>query len=214
MRKIKSLAVGLGAVFVLAAAPSAFAAADQSNPQMAGANVKAQQALVSTAALTDCRRQSAANGAGQDIFLSTATPKTYPNAAGAWQNVDCASTTFRLKNGERALVVSNFNAESDCNGTTPTNGQWCQTRALLNGSEGAPVAAEPSSFAFDSVAGGVSNWQAHSMIRSWEIRCGSTDGCQYKFAVQTRMHDASVTGMWLDEVAAHLRIAYGAPAPL
>jgi hypothetical protein len=195
-------------------APVALAGASQSNPQMQDADARAQLGLTSDAALTDCRRQSAANTAGQDIFLSTASPKTYPNAAGAWQNVDCASTTFRLKFGQRALVVSDFNAEADCNGTTPTNGQWCQTRALLNGIEGAPVAAEPSSFAFDSVAGGTSNWQAHSMDRAWEIRCGVDAGCQYKFTVQTRMHNASVTGMWLDEIAAHLHITYGAPAAL
>ncbi|HSW65776.1 MAG TPA: hypothetical protein VLI54_01395 [Bacillota bacterium] len=211
MRTVKSLLVSAGAVFVLAAAPVALVAADQSNPQLDG-DAKAQVAIASPAALTDCQRRSAANGAGQDIFLSTASPKTYTGTA--WQNVDCTSTTFRLSAGQRALAVVDFNAEADCNGEKVDNGQWCQTRALLNGSEGAPVAAEPSSFAFDSVAGGSSNWQAHSMGRAWEIRCGNADGCQYKFAVQTRMHDATVTGMWLDEIAAHLTLTYGAPAPL
>jgi len=216
MRTFKSLAFGLGAVFVLVAAPTAFVAADQSNAQLEGPDAKAQVGL-SAAAITDCRRQSAANSDGQDIFLSTGTPKTYPNAGGSWQNVDCTSTTFRLKSGQRALVVSNFNAEADCNGTT--SGQWCQTRALLGlvggaFTEGAPIAAEPSSFAFDSTAGGSSNWQAHSMARAWEIRCGLADGCQYRFLVQTRMHDASVSGMWLDEIATDLRITYGAPASL
>ena len=85
---------------------------------------------------------------------------------------------------------------------------------MLNGAEGAPVAAEPSSFAFDGVAGGTSNWQAGAFNRAWEVRCGLTNGCQYKFVVQTRMHDASVTGLWLDEVAAHVRVTTGAPAPL
>lgn len=214
MRKFKSLALSLGAVLLLVAAPASFVAADQANQQMEGADAKAQLGITSAAALTDCKRQSAANGAGQDIFLSTPSPKTYPNASGAWQNVDCASTTFRLSYGQRALVVSDFNAESDCNGTTPTNGQWCQTRALLNGAEGAPIAAESSSFAFDSVAGGTSNWEANSMQRAWEIRCGLTSGCQYKFAVQTRMHNSTVTGMWLDEIATHLRVTYGNPAAL
>jgi hypothetical protein len=221
MRKLKSLALSLGAVLLLVAAPSSFVAANQSNPQADGPDAKAQLGLTAEQ-VTDCRRQSAANSAGQDIFLSTATPKTYLNASGAWQNVDCAGTTFRLKTGERALIVSDFNAESDCNGTTPTNGQWCQTRALLAqvapvaGAfiEGTPVAAESSSFAFDSVAGGSQNWQAHSMNRAWEVRCANTNGCQYRLVVQTRMHNSTVTGMWLDEIANHVRITSGAPAPL
>lgn len=219
MRKFRSLVLGLGAVLLLAIAPVAMTGASQSNPQTEGLDAKALQSISSEAAITDCRRQSAANTSGQDIFLSTATPKTYPNAAGAWQNVDCTSTTFRLATGQRALVTSNFNAEADCNGTA---GQWCQTRALLQqvapvaGAvlEGAPVAAEPSSFAFDSTAGGSNNWQAHSMGRAWEIRCANTNGCQYRFVVQTRMHSAAVTGMWLDEIAANLRITYGNPAAL
>jgi hypothetical protein len=206
MRTVKSLLVSAGAVVVLAAAPVVFVAAEQSNPQ---ASSDAPAAL-SAAALTDCQRRSAANGSGQDIFLSTASPKTYTGTA--WQNVDCAGTTFRLQYNQRALVVLDFNAEADCNGTTSS--QWCQTRALLNGAEGAPVAAEPSSFAFDATAGGSLNWQAHSMGRAWEVRCANTSGCQYKLNVQTRMHDASVTGMWLDEIAAHLSITYGNVAPL
>ncbi|HSX30083.1 MAG TPA: hypothetical protein VLE73_06000 [Candidatus Saccharimonadales bacterium] len=214
MRIFKTLGLSLGAVLLLVAVPSSFVSADRSNEQLEGVDAKALTELTSAAALTDCRRQSAANSAGQDIFLSTASPKTYLNASGAWQGVDCASTTFRLAFNQRAVVVLDFNAESDCNGTTPTNGQWCQTRALLNGAEGAPVAAEPSSFAFDGVAGGVSNWQANSMQRAWEIRCGVSTGCQYKVAVQTRMHDATVTSMWLDEIAAHLRVTYGNPAAL
>jgi hypothetical protein len=207
MRKLKSrlMAVSLAASLGLTVGGAAIVRASQSdNPQS------------STAAAAEadpvCRRQSAANASGQDILLSTANPKTYTGTA--WVSVNCASTTFRLKYGERALVTSHFNAEADCNGTTPTNGQWCLTRALLNGVEGVPVAAEPDSFAFDGVAGGTNNWQAHSMVRGWEIRCGVQEGCQYKYVVQTRMHDASVTGMWLDEVAAHLRVTYGAPAPL
>lgn len=208
MRNIKSLLMGVGAVVVLAAAPVAFVGAEQTNPQ-AQDDVKA---LTSAAAITDCRRQSAANSAGQDIFLSTATPKTYTGTA--WQSVDCSNTTFRLAYNQRALVVMDFNAESDCNGSSPTNGQWCQTRAVLNGIEGAPVAAESSSFAFDGVAGGFSNWQANSMGRAWEIRCASTAGCQYRVGVQTRMHDATVTGMWLDEIAAHVTVTYGNPAAL
>lgn len=213
MRIVKTLATSLSAVFLLVAAPTVITSAEQPSPQMDN-NGTVQQLVAPAAALTDCARRSAANGAGQSIFLSTASPKTYPNAGGAWQDVDCTSTSFRLNNGVRALVVADFNAEADCNGTTPTNGQWCQTRALLNGLEGAPVAAEPSSFAFDSVAGGANNWQAHTMSRAWEIRCGNANGCSYKFTVQTRMHDASVTGMWIDEVATHLDITYGAPAPL
>lgn len=222
MRKIKSLGLALGALFVLAAAPASFVAANQTNPQMSGTDEQALRDISAAAALTDCRRQSAANADGQDIFLSTPSPKTYAYAGGSWQNVDCASTTFRLGYGQRALVALDFNAESDCNGTTPTNGQWCQTRAILGmvapvvgaNSEGNPVAAEPSSFAFDSVVGGASNWEANSMQRAWEIRCGYTAGCQYKIAVQTRMHDSTVTGMWLDEIAAHLRVTYGNPAAL
>lgn len=211
MRIIRSLAVSAGTSLLLILGSAGFVAAEQTNPQTAGLDAKAQ---LGVAQVTDCKRQSAANGAGQDIFLSTATPRTYANASGAWQDVDCTGTTFRIANGARALVVSNFNAEADCNGSSPTNGQWCQTRALLNGAEGAPVAAEPSSFAFDSVAGGSQNWQAHSMARAWEVRCGTEGGCQYKFTVQTRMHDASVTGMWIDEVATQLHVTYGAPAAL
>jgi hypothetical protein len=213
MRTFKKLALGLAALLIVAAAPVTFAGATETNPQLEGMDAKALESL-STDQIADCRRQSAANGAGQDIFLSTGTPKTYLNANGAWQNVECATTTFRLSAGQRALVVSNFNAESDCNGSAPTNGQWCQTRALLNGVEGAPLAAEPSSFAFDGVAGGTSNWQANSMARAWEVRCAVANGCQYRFAVQTRMHSSTVTSMWLDEIATNLRVTYGNPAPL
>jgi len=212
MRINRSLTLAVGASLAVLLAPAAFVAAGQDNPQLAGVDQKtrAQQTAQAAAVITDCKRQSAANGAGQDIFLSTATPRTYTGTA--WQDVDCTPTTFRLRPGERALVVSNFNAESDCNGSV--SGQWCQTRALLNGAEGAPVAAEPSSFAFDGAAGGTMNWQAHSMGRAWEIRCGESNGCQYKFSVQTRMHDGSLSGMWLDEIATHIRVTIGAPAPL
>ncbi len=213
MRKFKAVAMGVAAVFVLAVAPVAFAAADQGNAQ---GDVSADGSA-SPAALA-CTRQSAANALGKEIFLSTPNPRTYPNAGGAWQNIECASTTFRLANGQRALVTSDFNAEADCNGTAPANGQWCQTRALLGpvggiASEGRPIAAEGDSFAFDSVAGGAQNWQAHSMQRGWEIRCGSANGCQYRFTAQTRMHDATVTSMWLDEVAVTLRVTLGSVAP-
>jgi hypothetical protein len=204
--------MGVVAVVALVLSPVAFAAADQGNPQAEQTNPGGI-----TAAALPCLRQSAANGAGQDIFLSTGSPRSYTGTA--WQAVECTTTTFRLGNGQRAVVVADFNAESDCNGSAPTNGQWCQTRALLSGTglavtEGRPIAAEPSSFAFDSVAGGVNDWQAHSMNRAWEIRCASTNGCQYRFVVQTRNHDATVTNLWLDEVATHLRINYGNPAPL
>jgi len=187
----------------------AFVSADKPNPQLLDDKGNVQQ-LVAPAAIADCRRQSAANSTGQDIFLSTPTPNTYTGVI--WKDVDCTSTTFRLSFGQRAMVVADFNAEADCNGAE--DGQWCQTRALLSGVEGTPIAVEPSSFAFDSVNGGSSNWQAHAMNRGWEIRCGTTSGCQYKFVVQARMHAASVTGLWLDEIAAHLRISYGNPAPL
>lgn len=214
MRKFRAIAAGVASVLILAVAPVAYVGASQSNPQQ---NLDQQERSVNgllTAAAPICSRQSAANSSGQSIFLSTGNPKTYPNAGGAWQNVDCTSTTFRLAYGQRALVVADFSAEADCNGNTPTNGQWCQTRALLNGVEMRPQAPEGDSFAFDSVAGGQYNWQAHSMQRAQEIRCGATAGCQYKFAVQTRMHDATVTGMWLDEVAVDLHITYGGVAPL
>lgn len=211
MRKLRAIAVSLVGVFVLLAAPTAWVAADQANPQ-GGPTTKLNATGDVSAAALSCRRMSAANGAGQDIFLSTADPRTYTGTV--WTDVECSSTSFRLKYGERALVVSDFNAETDCNGTAPTNGQWCQTRALLNGLEGHPVAAEPSSFAIDSVAGGVNNWEANAMNRAWEVRCASTAGCQYRFKVQTRMHDASVTGMWLDELAVHLRVTVGPSAAL
>lgn len=208
MRKLKTIAIGAVSAFVVAIAPVAFVAASQDNAQAPAQDTRTNAAAAALA----CKRQSAANGAGQDIFLSTADPFTYTGTA--WQNVTCTGTTFQLRTGERALVVADFNAEADCNGSVPTNGQWCQTRALLNGVEGSPVAAEPSSFAFDSVAGGSQNWQAHEMSRAWEVRCGLANGCRYSFVVQTRMHDATVTGMWLDEIAAHIRVTSGAPAPL
>lgn len=210
MRKLKAITLSVAAAFVLVAAPATFVAADQANPQTgptATTNVTGQAVAAPT-----CSRQSAANALGQEIFLSTGNPKTYTGTA--WQSVDCTSTTFRLKAGERALVVADFSAEADCNGSSPTNGQWCETRALLNGAEGRPLAPEPDSFGFDSVAGGTSNWQGHSFQRAWEVRCGVTNGCQYKFGVQTKMHNSTVTGMWLDEVAVDLKVTSGAVAPL
>lgn len=213
MRKFKAIAMGIASVFVLAAAPVAFVGANQSNPQ---GDLEAN-GVASPAAIACDSRLSAANSSGQQIFLSTPNPRIYTGTA--WQDVECATTTFRLNFGQRAIVTSDFNAEADCNSSTPTNGQWCQTRALLGRvglapTEGRPIAAEPSSFAFDSVAGGSSNWQAHSMQRGWEIRCGLTNGCQYRFSVQTRMHNSTVASMWLDEVAVDLRVTYGGLAPL
>jgi hypothetical protein len=210
MRRLKTIALNVVAVLAMIAVPVTFVSASQGNPQ---GDAPVQDSI--GAPVLPCKRLSAANSAGQDIHLSTSEPRTYTGIA--WKGVECASTAFRLKYNERAVVIADFTAESDCNGTI--DGQWCQTRAMLSGTglsntEGAPIAAEPSSFAFDSVTGGALNWQAHTMNRGWEIRCVSRDGCQYKFAVQTRMHDTSVTGLWLDEVAAHLRITYGAPAAI
>lgn len=209
MRKFKAIAMSVAAVFVLAAAPVAFATANQGNAQGDIGN--------GTAAIACDSRLSAINASGQEIFLSTPNPRVYTGTA--WQNVECATTTFRLAFNQQALVTSNFNAEADCNGTTPTNGQWCQTRALLGlvggvATEGRPIAAEATgSFAFDGVAGGAQNWQAHSMQRGWHFRCAITAGCQYRFTVQTRMHDNTVTSMRLDDLATTIRVTNGAPAP-
>jgi hypothetical protein len=211
MRKFKAIALGVASVFVLAAAPVAFVGASQGNPQGEPATKLDANGITSAVAAVCNPRMSASNSAGQELFLSTSDPRTYTGTS--WQNVDCTTTTFRVPFGQRALVTSDFNAEADCNGTSPTNGQWCETRALLNGLEGRPVAAEPSSFAFDGVAGGVNNWQAHSMERAWETpRCAATAGCQYRFVVQTKMHNTTVTGMWLDEVAVDLNVTYGPQA--
>jgi hypothetical protein len=212
MRKLRTLAIGAVSAIALVLTPVAFVGANQGNPQAD----QSTSGSIAAAALA-CKRQSAANSTGQEIFLSTGDSRTYTGTA--WKTVECATTTFRLSYGQRALVTSDFVAEADCNGTSPTNGQWCQTRALLSGTglaitEGSPIAAEPSSFAFDSVAGGANNWQAHAMNRGWEIRCASANGCQYRFTVQTRNHDATVSSLWLDEVAANLRVTYGNPAPL
>lgn len=210
MRKIRVMVLGALSALVLVATPSALVGAlGESNPQ-SGAEAATHSAAA--AAPSDCKRQSAANSAGQDILLSTALARNYTGTT--WKPVTCTETTFRLKYNERALVVANFNAEADCQGNAPTNGQWCETRALLNSIEGSPIASEPSSFAFDNVSGGLYNWQAHSMNRGWEVRCSATAGCQYKFMVQTKMHNTTATSMWLDEVAAHLRVTIGAGAPL
>jgi len=211
MRKFKAIATGVAAVLVLVGLPVSYVGAAQSNPQGdTGATVRADGVVA--AAEPKCSRLSSANADQQDIFLGTTNPKVYTGMA--WQDVNCTTTTFRLKPGQRALVVSTFSAEADCNGSVPTNGQWCEARAMLNGVEGQPQGLEPDSFAFDSVAGGVYNWNAHSMQRGGEVRCANADGCQYKFAIQTKMHDSTVTGMWLDEVAADIKVTIGAPAPL
>lgn len=211
MRKLRSIALSVVSAFVVIATPVAFVGANPGNPQTG--NVAKQRDGVSTFSATAgpvCKRQSAANSAGQDIFLSTPDFKTYSSTT--WQNVDCASTTFRLAYNQRAVVVADFNAEVDCNGSTNSY-QWCETRALLNTTEGAPVASEPSSFAFDSEAGGTNNWQAGAMNRAWQVACTNANGCQYRFAVQTKMH-ASGLNMWVDEVATHIRINIGGVAPL
>ena len=213
MRTLQTLIVGVVSVFVLVAAPMALVSADQTNPQVESANQKRLLSATAATAEPTCRRLSATNAGGQDIFTGTGNYKMYSGTS--WQNVTCADTTFRLRYNERAVVIADVNAESDCQGVDASNGQWCQLRATLNGSEGAPVAAEPDSFAFDNVSGGNSyDWQANSMERAWEIRCTNTAGCQYKFAVQTRMHDSTVSSLWLDEVAAHIRVTTGGAAPL
>lgn len=215
MRRLK-IGVAVFAALALVAVPTAFIRVDADNNAQLGTGDQARdtQANIDDIANPNetCKRQSAGNKYIRDIFLSTGTPRTY--SGDNWQDVDCANTTFQLRYRERALVTADFNAEADCNGTTPANGQWCLTRALLNGQEGEPVANEPSSYAFDNVAVGTQNWQAHAMNRAWEVTCEQRKGCQYKFAVQTRMHDASVTSMWLDEIAAHISIVVGRPVPL
>ena len=213
MRKIYAVTAACCALVMALSSLVLVAGRSQAAPGTPSVNTQTnQKQTIAALAAPACRRQSAANAYGQDILLSTPDPYTYTGTA--WVNVTCTGTTFRLGYNQRALVVANVSAETDCNGTTPTNGQWCQARALLNGIEGAPVAAEPSSFAFDSVAGGSYNWQAHDFNRGWEVRCGSTDGCRYSFVVQVRMHDTTVTGLWLDEVAAHLHVTVGNPASL
>jgi hypothetical protein len=212
MRKFQTLIVGMVSVFVLVAAPVALVSADQTNPQVESADQKRVLSASSATAEPTCRRLSATNAGGQDIFTGTGNYKIYSGTA--WQDVTCTGTSFRLRYNERAVVISNFNAESDCIGTTPANGQWCQTRALLNGAEGMPLAPETDSFAFDNVKGGNNDWQANSMQRAWEVRCVATAGCQYKFVVQTRMHDSTVSSMWLDEVTAHIRVTTGGAAPM
>ncbi len=211
MRKFQTLVAGVVSIFVLVAAPVALVSADQTNPQVAGQDQKRALSAVTAAAEPTCRRLSATNAGGQDIFTGTGNYKMYSGTS--WQDVTCANTTFRLRYNERAVVIANFNAESDCQGSTPANGQWCQTRALLNGAEGFPLAPETDSFAFDNVSS-TNDWQANSMQRAWEVRCVATAGCQYKFAVQTRMHDSTVTSLWLDEVTAHIRVTTGGSAPM
>lgn len=207
MRKLKAIAFSVAAAFVLVATPATFVAADQSNGQVDPTAKTDAKGLVIAAEPT-CSRQSAANTYGQEIFLSTGNYKTYSGTS--WQDVTCTATTFKLKYGQRALITSDFNAEADCNGPA---GQWCKTRAVLSGSEGRPLAPEGDSFAYDSTAGGANNWQAHSMNRAWERTCLSTSGCTYRFSVQTQMRDAT-SSLWLDEVAADLRVTIGATAPL
>jgi hypothetical protein len=212
MYKFKRLALSFGAFLFATLATGSFVSADKLSPQLSSKNAKI---IANAVPAADCKRMSAANPSGQDIFLSTGTPNIYTGPA--WQIVDCTNTTFRLDPGQRALVVGTFSAEADCNGLDPENGEWCQTRALIHGTnmpatEGEPVALEPSSFAFDSVAGGSGNLQAHTMPRAWEITCLSTAQCTYRYRVEVRNHDTSITGLWLDEIAAHIDIKYGAPA--
>lgn len=211
MRKLRSIALGVVSAFVVIATPVAFVGANPGNPQTDN-TAKQRDGISAFAAAAEpvCKRQSAANSSGQDIFLSTPDYKTYSSTS--WQNINCATTTFRLDYKQRAVVVADFNAEADCNGSTNSY-QWCETRAVLNTTEGAPVAAEPSSFAFDSEAGGVNNWQAGAMNRAWQVACANENGCQYRFAVQTKMH-ASGLNMWVDEVATHIRVNIGGPAAL
>lgn len=217
MLSIKKIALGLAALVVAVATPTAYLTARagvtnlQGESEVKTTSKNADATNIGITADPSCRRLSAANSAGQDIFLSTADPKTYQGTL--WQNINCSGTSFRLKFGERALVVADVSAETDCTSTVPTNGQWCLARALLNGVEGHPIASEPSTFAFDSVAGGSNNWQAHAFNRGWEVRCGQTAGCQYKFMVQTRNNEGG-SSIWIDELAVHLRVTTGAPAPL
>lgn len=206
--RLRTIAFGVVSLFVLVAVPATFVSADQTNPQAAPqAQRKAFSALAAEPNDQKCFRQSAGNSAGYDISLGTSNYGYYSGTT--WQDVNCTQTSFNLKNGEHAVVVADFNAESDCQGSVPTNGQWCQTRALLNSAEGQPTAPEPDSFTFDNVAGDLYNWEANSMQRSWDIRCANTAGCKYKFVVQTRMHDSTVNTMWLDDISTHIRVNIG-----
>lgn len=213
MRKLKLIIVGAVAALLVVATPTAYVAAttDAQDKLQGDAQVKSKDDQPGIAALT-CRRQSAANGSGQDIVLSTREPRIYSGVL--WQNVECTNTTFRLGLNQRALVVADVAAEADCRSNTPTSGEWCEARALLNGVEGEPQTPEPSSFAFDSVAGGTGNYEAHAFNRAWEVRCLQTAGCQYRFVVQTKMHSSSVSGLWLDDIGVHLRVTPGNPAAL
>lgn len=211
--KLRTMALVMVSLFVVVAAPAAFVSANQTNPQ---ANMQDQRKTFAALAAEPndqrCFRHSAGNASGYDISVGTSNYGYYSGTA--WQDITCTQTSFNLKNGEQAVVVADFNAESDCQGSVPTNGQWCQARALLNGAEGQPTAPEPDSFTFDNVAGDLYNWEANSMQRSWQIRCATTTGCKYKFSVQTRMHDSTVNTMWLDDISTHIRVNIGTPVAL
>ncbi|MGH7196780.1 MAG: hypothetical protein ACREGJ_03385 [Candidatus Saccharimonadales bacterium] len=201
MRKISKLfalaALGLGMMLVPATATSAAPVSDNDGNKQAG---------VSAAAADVCVRYLNLNAAGR-VYVSTyAEPRTYTSTS--WTNVKCGGTTVAVPRGRQALLDVSVDAEVDCNGTS---GQWCQGRVVVSGVEADPVAAEPSSFSWDSSSSAVNEWGAHGFSRYARASCPSNNSsayCYYRLYVQTRNH-ASGMSLWLDDLTVDVEVLYG-----
>jgi hypothetical protein len=105
---------------------------------------------------------------------TTTNSTTYVNVPGASQKIS-------VPNGQHALILARFSAESYCFGTSVA-GNYCSVRIMIGGSEGAP--ATGFDFAFDTLGDANDWWESHSIDRSrvvgpgtWTVRVqyGVTD---------------------------------------
>jgi hypothetical protein len=96
---------------------------------------------------------------------ATTTSQNYATVPGA-------TTTVTVPQGQRALILARFSAESNCVDGDP--GEYCSVRIRIGNVEGLPAAG--TDFAFDSIRdpsnctnvlfGNNCGWSSHSMDRS------------------------------------------------
>lgn len=122
----------------------------------------------------------------------------------AFADVPGAKTTIRVPDGQRALILARFSAESLCTDSTNAFKGWCGLRIYIGNAEGEPSDASDlgTPYAFDSdssdatAGGGSEDWyEGNSMDRSRVVGAGL-----YTVKVQAAVLDPSIF-FWLDDMS-------------
>ncbi len=119
--------------------------------------------LVKSAVAGSATTVSGSSVTGVKVVRDTAATSV---GSTSFEDLPEASTTVRVPQGTRALILARFSAESLCLGPSGSP-EVCSVRILIGGQEAEP--ASGSDFAFDSSNGGADgpySWEGHSMDRS------------------------------------------------